>query len=61
MGSPLHSLATFLQQILRSLPASISYYRNSFDFISKFKNIFIPDDFGLVSLDVISLFTNVPI
>jgi len=59
-GSPLHCLAIFLQQILKeNLLAPISCCRNSFDFISK--DIHIPDGFALVSLDVTSFFTNVPI
>jgi len=60
-GNPLHNLATFLQHILReSLPAPLSCCRNSFDLINKLKDIHIPDGFGLVSLDVTSLFINVP-
>jgi len=60
-GNPLHCLTIFLQQILReSLPALSSCCRNSFDFISKLKDIHIPD-FALVFSDVTLLFTNVPI
>jgi len=59
--SPLHNLATFLQKILReSLPISKSC-KNSFDLINELRNIHILDNFGLVSLDVTSLFINVPI
>jgi len=61
-GSPLHNLATFLQKILQdSLPIAVSHINNSLDLIQKLENLYIPDNCILVSLDVISLFTNVPI
>jgi len=61
-GNPLHYLTTFLQQIIReSLSVLTNWCRNNFDLISKLKDIHIPDDFGLVTLSVTLLFTNVPI
>jgi len=61
-GSPLHNLATFLQKILQdSLPIAPSHINNSLDLIHKLESLYIPDNYILVSLDVISLFTNVPI
>jgi len=61
-GSPLHNLASFLHKILCiSLPVPSSHVNNSFDLIKKLSDVHIPDDFSLVSLDVISLFTNVPV
>jgi len=61
-GSPLNNLALFLHKILRiSLPAPPSRIDNSFELIKKLSDVHIPDDFSLVSLEVISLFTNVPV
>jgi len=59
--SPLHNLVVYLQKILHnSLPTSFSDIENSLDLIDKLADLYIPDDCALVSLDVISLFTNVP-
>jgi len=61
-GSPLHNFATYLQRILHdSLPSPSSHIINSYDLINKLDGLYIPDDCALVSLDVVSLFTNVPI
>jgi len=62
VGSPLHNLATFLMSILReSFSVPVDSYKNSIELVKKLNNIHIPADHCLVSLDVISLFTNVPI
>jgi len=51
-----------LQKILKtSLVVSHSCCKNSNDLINKIQNIYIPDNYDLASLDVTSLFTNVPI
>jgi len=61
-GSPLHNLASYLHKILcKSLPVPSSHINNSFELINKLSDVYIPDGFSLVSLDVVSLFTNVPI
>jgi len=61
-GSPLHKLASYLQKILQdSLPIASSHINNSRDLIQKLEKLYIPENYILVSLDVISLFTNVPI
>jgi len=60
-GSPLHNLAVYLQRILHvSLPTPHSYVKNSYDLIDRLSDLHIPEDCGLVSFDVVSLFTNVP-
>jgi len=62
IGSPLHNFATFLKKILQtSFPIMCNNYKNSVEIVKKLNNFHIPDDHDLVSLDVISLFTNVPI
>jgi len=61
-GNPLYNLATYLQRILQdSLSISFSHINNSLDLINKLNGLHIPVNCTLISLDVISLFTNVPI
>ncbi|XP_018399984.1 PREDICTED: uncharacterized protein LOC108777557 [Cyphomyrmex costatus] len=62
IGSPLHSLASFLHEILyETIPVADSNIKNSFKLIEKLKCFNNADGFELISLDVVSLFTNVPI
>jgi len=62
IGSPLHKFATYLKTILQaSFPITCNSFKNSGEIVKKLANIHIPDDHDLVSLDVVSLFTNVPI
>jgi len=62
VDSPLYPLATFLQNIIStSIPTARSHIDNSFDLVKKLTNTYINDGFSLISLDVISLFTNIPI
>jgi len=62
IDSPLHNLAEFLQNILnQSLPTALSHLRNGSDLTKKLVNFRFSDDSSLVSLDVVSLFTNVPV
>jgi len=62
IGSPLHNFATFLKIILQtSFPITCNNFKNSVEIVKKLANIHIPEDHDLVSLDVVSLFTNVPI
>jgi len=62
MDSPFYSLASFLQGIIRKhVPDTLSHLDNSFELTEKLKNIFISDNHILISLDVTSLFTNIPL
>jgi len=62
VNSPLYALATFLQKIIStSVPCSQSHIENSFELVKKLTNTHIEDGFSPISLDVISLFTNIPI
>ena len=59
IGSP---LATFLHNILfKSIPKAKSYIKNSFELVEKLKRLHTTDQYKLISLDVKSLFTNVPV
>jgi len=58
----LYNLTTFLQRVLKnSLITPQNCCRNSFDLINKIQGTYVPDGFDLISLDVTSLFTNVPV
>jgi len=62
LDSPLYNLATFLHKILiKNIPVNDSHSNNSFDLIQKLKDIQVDDDYILISLNVVSLFTNIPI
>lgn len=61
INSPLHSFATYLHKILfDSLPKPNNHITNSYELVNKLKNFYIDDHVDLISLDVASLFTNVP-
>ena len=60
--TPLHGFAEFLHKILyKSLPKANSHIIDSFDVVKKLNSMPIDENFKLISLDVISLFTNVPL
>ena len=62
IGSPLHNLASFLHKIInKSLPPAHSSIVNSYFLTKKISNLTISAEASLLSLDVISLFINVPI
>ncbi|XP_018368045.1 PREDICTED: uncharacterized protein LOC108764350 [Trachymyrmex cornetzi] len=62
VDSTLYDLAAFLHRlIVESVPEAPSHVNNSYDLIEKLKSIKIKSGYSLVSLDVVSLFTNVPI
>jgi len=61
-NSPLHKLAAYLHKILHdNLSNFKSHIANSFELVNKLNNLYVEDHFKLISLDVVSLFTNVPI
>ncbi|KMQ83928.1 reverse transcriptase [Lasius niger] len=61
LNSPLYQLASFLHRtMLKSFPKANSYISNSFDLMNRISNLCIDDDYDLISLDVISVFTNIP-
>lgn len=45
----------------KSFPIAFSHISNSYELVKKLSNTYVNDEFQLVSLDVISLFTNIPI
>lgn len=62
IGSPLHSLASYLYKIFyTSLPHPASHIDNSFHLVKNISNVKISNDSVLLSLDVVSMFINVPV
>jgi len=62
MDSPFYSLAAFLQKlIIKHIPNTFSHLDNSFKLTKKLKDIFISDNHVLISLDIISPFTYIPL
>ena len=62
IDSPLYELATFLHKILSSsLPPARGHVDNSFELVKNLNNFEISSEYQLISLDVVSLFTNVPV
>ena len=62
LNSPLYNLSLFLHNIIiDSIPETPSFIKNNFDLINKLKNVKLEPDSVLVFLDVVSLFTNIPI
>jgi len=61
INSPLYMIAQFLHNILKkSLVNPDSYITNSHELVNKLKGFQLDSDYNLGSLDVVSLFTNVP-
>ncbi|XP_044764491.1 uncharacterized protein LOC123321050 [Coccinella septempunctata] len=59
--SPSYKIAKFLHEILSDvLSTSVFDVKNSFMLVEELKSTVVPDGYELVSLDVISLFTNIP-
>lgn len=60
IGTPLYNLSSFLSVILnKTVGKSFTAVKNSAEFKDKIKNIILPKDHIILSLDVISLFTNI--
>ncbi|KAI4476543.1 hypothetical protein M0804_013522 [Polistes exclamans] len=60
--SPCYKLAQFLHHKLSSAMTNkfVFSVKNSFEFVEFIQKITLPEDYRLVSLDAISLFTNIP-
>ncbi|XP_067216467.1 uncharacterized protein [Linepithema humile] len=62
INSPLYKIANFLHGILaNNVPNSKRNIKNSFDLVEKLNGVFLESDHCLASLDVVSLFTNIPV
>ena len=62
VSSPTYALSKYLARVLSPLVGnSKSFVASSSEFVTFSKEVTIPDNYELVSFDVVSLFTNVPI
>lgn len=60
--SPLYELEKYLGEILKNIVGKTeANIKDSWEFIKYIKNKSIPDNHSIISLDVISLYTNIPI
>ncbi|XP_044754491.1 uncharacterized protein LOC123313604 [Coccinella septempunctata] len=60
-NSPTFNISKFLVGVLDGIRCKFTYsLKNSFTLVSNLRDIVIPDDYVLVSFDVVSLFTNIP-
>ena len=61
-GSPTYNLASFYNRIIsNNITPLISRVKDSFEFIPTIKNMTIPPGRKIISLDAVSLFTNIQI
>ena len=60
-GTASYHLAKYLAKVLSPLPSSEYTIRSTIDIMNKVKNERIPQGFNMVSFDVKSLFTSVPL
>jgi len=61
LDSPTYALANFIHKIIaKNISIPPSHIKNSYQLVKQLKDLVIDDDMELISLDVISLFTNVP-
>ena len=61
IGTATYQLSKHLAEILKPLTKSEYNIESTKDFIAKIKGKTIPEDFELVSFDVVSLFTKIPL
>lgn len=60
--SPFYKLSKYLAQILKNVTCDTEYYiKDSFSFKKFLNETVLPPNFELISLDVISLYTNIPL
>ena len=61
VNSPTYNISKFLSTIIKPLMTNRFSVKNSIDFIDRIKDVVIEKDDILVSFDVVSLFTSVPV
>jgi hypothetical protein len=60
IGGPLYNLTKYMANILTKSHNNKYAIKNSYDFVNKIKNTQIPPGYIFISLDVQSLFSNIP-
>ena len=61
IGTATHKTAQYLSKLLSPLAKSKYTIENTKDFVNKIQKMKVPNGFKLISFDVVSLFTNVPL
>jgi len=62
IDSPTYSLASYIHRIIsKNIIKPQSHIENSYQLIKKLKGLSIEENYDLISLDVVSLFTNIPV
>ncbi|KMQ88900.1 hypothetical protein RF55_11387 [Lasius niger] len=61
VNSPLLSIVTFLHIIHGPIPKAYSHIDDNFELVDKLTGLHIDDNYKLISLDVVSLITNIPV
>ena len=61
IGTATYQLAKFLTKLLSPLSQSQYTFKSTKDFIQKIHNVNVPHGFNMISFDVKSLFTSVPL
>jgi len=61
IGSPLYALSNYMHNLIKSgIPTPHSFIKNSYHLVNKLSGTTLDPQLELASLDVVSLFTNVP-
>ncbi|XP_044766183.1 uncharacterized protein LOC123322305 [Coccinella septempunctata] len=61
ISGPGYNIGSFLHTILSNVLSSSKFkVKDSFSFVEELKNIHVPENYKMMSLDVVSLFTNIP-
>jgi len=61
IDSPLYSLASYIHEIIyNSIPKHFSHIQDSFHLVRKLNGKDMDEGYKLISLNVVSLFTNLP-
>ena len=61
IGTATHKTAKYLSKLLSPLAKSKYTIENTRDFVTRIRNMKIPEGYKMISFDVVSLFTNVPV
>jgi len=62
IDSPLYPLANFIHEIIKNnCPKAESHIENSFQLVKKLRGFNLEEGVDLISLDAVSLFTNIPV
>ncbi|XP_044585993.1 uncharacterized protein LOC123266030 [Cotesia glomerata] len=60
IGSPVYEISRFVHKVLSPYVLSLKFnMKDSYQFVDRIKSIVVDNDYQLISLDVVSLFTNV--